>query len=147
MLDGIITSFIDGRVRVRHSALKKAANAAKTHDALMRTPGVRKAEINTNTGSLLLEYDPKQLSRVELLQMAEKMKEGLAEDEEPALSRRKGRLLTPAQVRHLTNRGMILTLGASVGFALAGRMGAHVALGWGFLALNALHLYRYRRCI
>ena len=78
--------------------------------------------------------------------MAEKMKEGLAEDE-PALSRRKGRLLTPGAGPPPDELGMILTLGASVGFALAGPMGAHVALGWGFLALNALHLYRYRRCI
>ena len=145
MLDGIITSFIDGRVRVRHSALKKNANAARAHDVLMSTPGVQKAEINAKTGSLLLEYDPKRLSRGELIQLAEKMKASLAEDdEEPALSRCR---VTPAQIRHLTNRGMILTLGASVGFALAGRMGGHVALGWIFLALNAMHLRRYRRCI
>lgn len=147
MLDGMITSFIDGRVRVRHSALKKPATAARAHEMLMKTPGVFKAEINTQTGSLLLEYDPKRLSRADLMQLAEDMKAGIAEDdEEPALPVAR-RLLTPPQVRHLINRGMIATLGLSVGFGLAGRMGLHVALGWGFLALNALHLHRYRRCI
>lgn len=148
MLDGIITSFIDGRIRIRHSALKKAVHAANAHDTLMQTPGVQKVEINTKTGSLLLEYDCTQLQRIELMQLAEKLKESLSEDEEsPASSRQKPTWLMPAQIRSLTNRGMLLTLGASVGCALAGRMGGHVALGWAFLVLNALHLYRYRRCL
>ena len=49
--------------------------------------------------------------------------------------------------RQLENRGMMLALGASVACILAGRGTGHAAFGWVFLALNALHLVRYRKCL
>lgn len=149
MLDGRITSFIDGRVRVRHKGLHNPEHAGKVRTFLSTIAGVNKAEINTNTGSLLLEYDPVRLSRADLLRLAESMEETLtAEDkEEPASACRRFCLADSRHLRRLTNRGMLLTLGGAVGFGLAGRMGGHVAFGWGFLVLNALHLYIYRKCL
>lgn len=149
MLNGRITSFIDGRIRVRHKSLHNPEQAGKVQAFLANTSGVNKAEINTNTGSLLLEYDPGRLSRADLLRLAEAMEETLAaeEREEPAPGCRRFCLADSRHLRRMTNRGMLLTLVAAVGFGLAGRTGGHMAFGWGFLALNALHLHTYRKCL
>ncbi len=151
MLDGYITSFIDGRVRVRHRALRDVAAAEEARAVLAAAPGVRAATVNPHTGSLLLEYDSHMLDRDGVVALLGQVGElpALKADEcgenVPARRCRLPKGLSRAQALRLVNRGMLATLAASLAFILAGRGPGHVVAGGAFLALNAVHLYAYRR--
>ncbi|MBQ8665044.1 MAG: hypothetical protein IJ474_04595 [Mailhella sp.] len=66
-----ITSFVDGRVRLRHPALKDAATAELVRSVVGEVAGITSAQVNPVTGSLLIYYDPEMLSREQLLELAE----------------------------------------------------------------------------
>ena len=61
-----ITSFIDGRVRLRHFALKDASVAETVCAVVGGVEGVESVQANPVTGSLLIFYDTEKLSRQEL---------------------------------------------------------------------------------
>ena len=151
MLDAHIASFIDGRVRVRHRALRDAETVEQARASLTAAPGVRAATVNCHTGSLLLEYDPQALDRegvLSLLRRVGELPELKADGEGECMPARRCCLpkgLNRAQALRLVNRGMLATLAASLAFILTGRGRGHVVAGGAFLALNALHLYTYRR--
>ena len=73
MLDSLrfvkyVRSFMDGRVRVRHPALRDAAIAGKARSALLRVDGVRDIELNPLSGSALILYDSARLSQDRLIE-------------------------------------------------------------------------------
>ena len=73
MLDSLrfvkyVRSFMDGRVRVRHPALRDTAIAGKARAALLRVDGVRDIELNTLSGSALILYDSSRLSQDRLIE-------------------------------------------------------------------------------
>ena len=73
MLDSLrfvryVRSFMDGRVRVRHPALRDAAIAGKARAALLRVDGVRDIELNPLSGSALILYDSSRLSQDRLIE-------------------------------------------------------------------------------
>ena len=69
-IESYITSFVDGRVRLRHPSLKRAEDAEQVRGFLASLPGMLHVTVNSRTGSLLLEYDPAQISREDLLALA-----------------------------------------------------------------------------
>ena len=69
-IESCITSFVDGRVRLRHPSLKRAEDAELVRGFLASLPGILRVTVNSRTGSLLLEYDPDQISREDLLALA-----------------------------------------------------------------------------
>ena len=69
-IESCITSFVDGRVRLRHPSLKRAEDAEQVRGFLASLPGILRVTVNSRTGSLLLEYDPDQISREDLLALA-----------------------------------------------------------------------------
>lgn len=69
-IESCITSFVDGRVRLRHPSLKRAEDAEQVRGFLVSLPGMLRVTVNSRTGSLLLEYDPDQISREDLLALA-----------------------------------------------------------------------------
>ena len=74
MLDSLrfvkyVRSLMDGRVRVRHPALRDAAIASKARAALLRVDGVRDIELNPLSGSALILYDSTQLSQDRLIEI------------------------------------------------------------------------------
>ena len=146
MIEKHITSFIDGRVRVRHPALRVEENAAPLRELLGSLPGMRQVAINSRTGSLLLEYDPARLSREDLLALAGQWETFVAA-EAPAHRKKNVLGLTRAQAIRYTHRGMLLSLAASIGFAALGRERGHIVAGGLFLLLNALHLHTFRKCL
>lgn len=73
MIERYITSFVDGRVRLRHPALVNNKDIEKLREAALAVPGMRNVTVNNQTGSVLLEYDPAVLSREELLARGEKL--------------------------------------------------------------------------
>ena len=62
-----VSSFIDGRVRIRHPALKIPAMVDKIKEKLAQIPATKTYEFNVRTGSLLLTYDQNLISRNELI--------------------------------------------------------------------------------
>ena len=63
-------SFTEGRVRVRHSALRAVAVPEDVRRQLLEHPGLREATFNPVTGSALLLYDAEILDRPGLLAAA-----------------------------------------------------------------------------
>lgn len=64
-----VRSFMDGRVRLRHPALRDAQVAALAQRGIAAIPGVRQVEVNTLSGSALLLYDSSRLGRDRLMEM------------------------------------------------------------------------------
>lgn len=65
-----VSSFIDGRVRLRHPALRNANLVNEVRPVLSSVRGMRRVTFNVVTGSVLLEYDRNLLSRDELVSFA-----------------------------------------------------------------------------
>ena len=66
-----ITSFVDGRVRLRHPALKDKATAELVCTVVGGVEGITAVQANPLTGSLLIYYDAEKLTREQLLDLAE----------------------------------------------------------------------------
>ena len=66
-----ITSFVDGRVRLRHPALKDAATAELVCSVVGAVEGITSVQANPVTGSLLIYYDAEKLTREQLIELAE----------------------------------------------------------------------------
>ena len=74
MLDSLrfvkyVRSFMDGRVRVRHPALRDGAIAAAARTALLGVDGVRDIELNLLSGSALILYDSARLPQDRLIEI------------------------------------------------------------------------------
>lgn len=65
-----VTSFTDGRVRVRHPALCTVSDLEALRRQLLARPGMREVTFNPVTGSALLRYDSEKLDRMEALTSA-----------------------------------------------------------------------------
>ena len=160
MFADYITSFVDGRVRVRHPALHDATQAAQVRELLGLMPGIVSVTVNSRTGSLLLVYDPAQLSKEDLIRLGEQW---AWQSGESVPSAKLPELCTPScapsalgslfrgygrrRMSRCVNMGMLTSLGASLAFGMTGRMAGHVAAGGLFVLFNVVHLYMYRRCL
>lgn len=150
-MEECIRSVTPGRVRVRHDTLKNGEHAEKVRLFFAEKEGVRSVVVNPRTGSLLLEYDPARLEPLHLLAFVEELQQTLNIDFSEKARKNRNCLLSclwgGVTPRRLENRGMLLSLGASVACILAGRGTGHAAFGWMFLGLSALHVMRNRRCL
>lgn len=142
-LSSLITSFYNGRARLRHPALRDRDRAENACALLDTAPGMTCVTANPRTGSLL-QYDPAVLDAASLLQAAEQT---AAEGDTLRVESGKKTPVQCAVPRGLVNRGMLAALAGTLGFALAQRSKAHALAGGVFVALNAFHLYIYRRCL
>lgn len=145
-----IRSMTPGRVRIRHDMLKNRATGEKVRSVLEARQGVFSAHINSRTGSLLLEYDSELLSSLHLLAFVEELRQilGLEFDGTQEKARQlSGSKLGRIVSRRLENRGMLFSLGVSLAGILAGSGTVHGFFGCMFLAFNALHLARFRKCL
>jgi hypothetical protein len=65
----MIVSFCPGRIRLRFRELKDKTTAKTAKMRIQETPGITGVEINTLTGSILIEYDTRILPTEQLLEM------------------------------------------------------------------------------
>lgn len=66
-----VTSFSDGRVRIRHPALRREAVAATVREKLAAIDGVLSVDFNTVSGSVLILYDSARLPKERLFTVGE----------------------------------------------------------------------------
>ena len=62
-----VTSFSEGRVRIRHPALRREKTAQAAYERLCSMEGVTSVEYNTLSGSVLILYDSTLLSQENLI--------------------------------------------------------------------------------
>ncbi|MGQ9368063.1 HMA2 domain-containing protein [Azospirillum sp. ST 5-10] len=142
-----IAAAIPGRIRVRHPRLRQAERNRELASRLDGADGLRVAERNPATGSLLLLYDPAYLvpsqaeARVAAAAAAVLDAEGTAPPRPGGAVRRRSR-------RRDLNRASKIAMLASLAVAL-GALGTskrlHAAAGAFFLALLAVHTAIHRR--
>lgn len=77
-----ISSFYDGRCRIRHSALKNQDTIANIEGMLSNIDGVTAVVSNPRVGSLLLEYDTDVLPTDSLMQMVTPLAESFLDSVE-----------------------------------------------------------------
>lgn len=146
MLEQCITSFFDGRMRLRHDGLRDPARVAMLTQMLPGLPGILSVNANARTGSLLITYDADALDKdamLALLQQGERLL-GMKDSAEAPSS------CTPCSCRRWRQgvyKAMLASLGASVAFGFAGRSRPHLWAGGIFLALNAVHMWDKRRAL
>ena len=156
MLEHCITSFVDGRVRLRHATLRRAGILPVIEGLLRGLDGVEAVTTNPRSGSLLLEYDPTRLTRDDLLALLRsgesllgahmpetRTASGMASHTASGAAPN-GSLLSGLCSRRTRNRCMLAALAGSALLGLWGRGGWHKAISLVFLGLCAEHVYRYR---
>ena len=163
-----ITSFVDGRVRLRHPALKDKATAELVCTVVGGVDGITAVQANPVTGSLLIYYDAEKLTREQLLELAEQgaaFIPGLNEEEAPAAETAEGeaaprkacrvcapvdeviQLLTGRGTTKFVNRAMLVSLIASLAALPLGNRAVHTAAGGVFVSGVLQHLIAHRKSL
>lgn len=62
----IITSFFEGRVRLKASIFKNNDISSQLTNVLLLNKAVKNVSVNTITGSMLIEYNPVKISLVKI---------------------------------------------------------------------------------
>lgn len=65
-----VSSFMEGRVRLRHPALRQPAVVEEARPYLLHVGGITSVVFSVNTGSVLILYDTQQLSTDQLIRYA-----------------------------------------------------------------------------
>ena len=145
-----IASFIDGRVRLRHPALKDAATADMVSAVIGGVEGVTSAQANPRTGSLLIFYDTEKLSREKLLELAKQGAALLPEEEKPSPGRKcssLSRLLLDRRATRFANRAMFVSLLCSLVGAASGMGAVHRVTGAVFALASLQHMAAHRKAL
>ena len=163
-----ITSFVDGRVRLRHPALKDRDTAELVCSVVGAVEGIASVQANPLTGSLLIYYDAEKLTREQLLELAEQgaaFIPGLNEEEAPAAETAEGEaaprracrvcapvdellgFLTRRSTTKFIDRAMLVSLIASLAALPLGSRSVHAAAGGVFVSGVLQHLIAHRKAL
>lgn len=165
----MITSFINGRVRLRDPRFKDEETCAVLEELLKDHPGVTRVTANPRTGGLLIEYDPDRVSLDEakrLLTAAAPEGAQWLEDYECALGgcsiavNLRGedmtlppppspgfggfRRLSPEAAEYLTMTGAFIVC---TGSAFLRSKNLHIYSGLTLAGLTAQHIWKFRKRI
>jgi hypothetical protein len=150
----MITSFIDGRVRIRDSGLQKGPVADTLATTLSAVAGIGEVRANRRVGSLLIIYDPSLITIDRIMEILAPVLEEKAPARKAALAgsvpaAAPRRVARPAIGKRKTVKiGMLVSLAASLVSAALDLKKLHIALGVVFLALlGGGHLYEKRRLL
>ena len=139
----MITSFIDGRVRIRRDELKDPDIMDLVMGLVKARDGIIDLVPNPRTGSLLITYDPEIISRETLAQAAETLEKQFG-GKTGAASRsgKRRKKLSP-----LAETGILAGLyGLTFVTGMVSKR-AHIASALLFTALTTAHVYNRRRCL
>lgn len=135
-----IVAAIPGRIRIRDGGLRQPDRQARLHTALMKLPGVQRAQGNANAGSVIVHYDASRVSPQRIETLIDK-----AVDAELAQPRDKAAIARRMRINRAAKIGMLGSLGASLALAATGNKRLHAATGMVFVACLGVHLATHRR--
>ncbi len=156
MIENYITSFVEGRVRLRHPIFKDEQIFNQVQEFLQNIPGVESIKHSANAGSILLEYDADALDKntlLELLKQGEQMLDFSAfEAAKPCTPvncciRDYVSNMSTRDKRKVFNRTMAASLGVTAIAIGLGNKRIHVLAGSLFLALSAWHIKRMHKSL
>ena len=166
-----VTSFVDGRVRLRHPALKDKATAELVCTVVSGVDGITAVQANPVTGSLLIYYDAEKLTREQLLELAEQgaaFVPGMNEEAAPADTAEGNTeqdgaprkacavkapvdellgFLTRRSTTKFIDRAMLVSLIASLAALPLGSRTVHTAAGGVFVGGVLQHLLAHRKAL
>ena len=134
-LNNFIVSDTKGRMRLRVPALKNLKTAERMLEELKTLEGVRKADVNQITGSVLLEYDPHTFERRGLAHVFNEVVPHAKPL--PTLSHRTKKMLRSKEMRLFENKGMLVCGLTSLAALAFKGFKLHTAAGAVFVALAA----------
>lgn len=135
----MITSCIDGRIRIRDEKLESIAIASHIEKRLSQFKGIVYVAINRRTRSLLIFYDKTILKFEQVLHV-------LADYLDIAKAESKRRISCIAD-RKIVNLGMLASLAVSMLGAAADIAALHITAGIIFLGFLGLHIFRYKNML
>jgi hypothetical protein len=137
---------IPGRVRLRAPALRKPLTAWPLREELKSLPGVEEVEANIRVGSLLVCYDPKELSEKRILDLLDARLPGGLQlpATRPAGT---GPLRMTMQEKRVLYYTMLSGLGTSLAALLIDSKKVHFIAGLLFLSGLSLHLTDKRKIL
>ncbi len=157
MIEDFVTSFVEGRIRLRHPLFKNAELAAQLQELLQNLPGMESLQYNARTGSFLLEYDPDILDQDTLTKLLEEGENWLAQNnaliqkEEPSKTTFAlpsfTKKLTTREKRKMFNRTMAVFYGMTILSLGVGSKRTHVIAGSVFLGLSLWHIKRMHKAL
>lgn len=132
----MITSFIEGRIRIRDEALKTDSISASIKSRLLKVKGVSGVEANTKVGSILIVYD----NSTDISEVMSALKNYIKISKtspEKALRVRKG------TIKKAVNTGMLASLMISLIGAAFDIKKLHITTGIIFLGFLGSHLVKF----
>jgi hypothetical protein len=135
----MITSFIDGRLRIRDEKLESIATASHIEKRLSQFKGIVHVAINRRTRSLLICYDKTILKFEQVLHV-------LADYLDIAKAESKRRISCVAD-RKIVKLGMLASLAVSMFGAVLDIAVLHITAGIVFLGFLGLHIFRYKNML
>lgn len=130
----MITSFIDGRLRIIDEKLESIATASHIEKRLSQFKGIVHVAINRRTRSLLIFYDKTILKFEQVLHV-------LADYLDIAEAENK-RCISCIADRKIVNLGMLVSLALSMFGAVLDIAVLHITAGIVFLGFLGLHIFR-----
>ncbi len=152
MIENYVTSFVEGRLRLRHPILKDSQVVEQIASLLENFPGVESLKHNVRTGSLLLEYDAEVLDQDTLLNIM-KQGEQFIDLENINIEPKKPLSCLPCSLKNMTtrekrklyNRTMAVSLGVAALAIGVGNERIHALAGVVFLGLSLGHIKRMHK--
>ncbi len=137
----MITSFLEGRIRLRCEALKDPNTLGDLAGLLNGQDGVLSVESNLRTGSLLVLYDPSKIRQQDIEDLLPLLEDKLGPMNPPAKKKRK----KPCIENPMRMENFMLASAVVSGLSLvAGNTALHKITGGAFFVLAARHIYRRR---
>ncbi len=149
-----VPSFIEGRIRLRHPALRDPDLMAAAGTYLENIDGVTAVQRNASAGSLLIFYDPGKLGRDDVTAYLEQGAEilgataGAQNDQVAGGPGRSGKKKLPAlNSRKITNRVMLGSLLCSLAGIAFGAKTLHTVAGGVFALACLKHTVAHRKAL
>jgi hypothetical protein len=140
-----LVSDIEGRLRIRDKLLKDSYVADAARKDLLDSQGITHVSINFKVGSMLILYEPSQITRTDVENIVfQWLKPVVADENEATIFRSPAPRMTMKR-RKLVNTTMLSSLLVSLVLAALDAKKLHILSGLLFLSALGLHLSTKQR--
>ncbi len=157
MIENYVTSFVEGRIRLRHPIFKDEQIVAQVQNIVSSIDGFEAFTSNLKTGSILLQYDEEVITQETLLELLKQGSQFLDFEgyvPEPKPTKEKACCLpacfsnmSTKDRRRIFNRTMATALGVTALAIGVGNKRIHILAGSVFLGLSVVHIKRMQKAI